>query len=474
MALEVSQANDKKVQVKRSTAMRKFGRTWKRLQSFHLDTFILGLNAQKVEFAFDSIVAQVILCNAVFVGVSLDYADRSAGWLIGELMFAMIFWLELVLKLRLHGFKQWYCGMSEDSERQGIQLANVFDTCIVLADTLQLFLLLGPDEWNDGFLSHVPISILRLVRLIRLTRVLRLLRSNVFKDLFAMIQGLSCGLSTLGWALVVFLLFIYLVALVCREVLGELEPGAERQDPDTTLYFSSVPRSMYTVFRCSFGDCSTRGGIPLFETIGTEKPHWGVLYSLFTFVVVVGLFNVISAIFVESTLASAQDLATEKLQTRLDNPDIWAVNFTKVLKALLMKQNPDMDELDGLTQGDCSDLLISQLMKAEFPKTLFDEVVREDDDVKEALSSLDISATENAHLSDILDPDNGGSIAMLELVDGLQRLRGNPRRGDIIAVDLMVRSLQVKIDFIWRCMKDCQRDLTTNRRSLSNCMYSSI
>merc|ERR1712079_665992 len=98
----------------------------------------------------------------------------------------------------------------------------------------------------------------------------------------------------------------------------------------------------------------------------------------------------------------------------------------------------------------CSHLVVSKLLKAQFPRALFDDVVREDGEVRDAISNLDINTDEISYLSDILDPDNGGSVGMLELVDGLRRLRGDPRRGDIIAVDLMLRSLQEKIDLIWR------------------------
>merc|ERR1712113_1283932 len=38
-----------------------------------------------------------------------------------------------------------------------------------------------------------------------------------------------------------------------------------------------------------------------------------------------------------------------------------------------------------------------------------------------------------------------GTVAIHELVDGLRRLRGEPRRSDIVKVDLMVRSMQQDI-----------------------------
>merc|ERR1712232_1190652 len=71
----------------------------------------------------------------------------------------------------------------------------------------------------------------------------------------------------------------------------------------------------------------------------------------------------------------------------------------------------------------------------------------------QALNALDIDAQDHKYLSDILDPDKSGSITVLEFVRGLKRLRGEPRRSDIVTVDLMMRSLHEKIDVVVERMK---------------------
>merc|ERR1712129_202871 len=91
-------------------------------------------------------------------------------------------------------------------------------------------------------------------------------------------------------------------------------------------------------------------------------------------------------------------------------------------------------------------------MGAEFARDQFNTVVTQNEQARHALIELDIDPEDHKYLSDILDPDNSGTIGVLELVDGLQRLRGEPRRSDTIAIDLMVRSLQEKVDDIWRGM----------------------
>merc|ERR1712232_1534584 len=75
-----------------------------------------------------------------------------------------------------------------------------------------------------------------------------------------------------------------------------------------------------------------------------------------------------------------------------------------------------------------------------------------------ALLNLDICEEDHEHLHDILDPDNGGTIGVLDLLDGLARLRGEPRRSDIITIDLMVRSLQQSLGDLQLLMQGIAND----------------
>merc|ERR1712070_1300318 len=75
--------------------------------------------------------------------------------------------------------------------------------------------------------------------------------------------------------------------------------------------------------------------------------------------------------------------------------------------------------------------------------------VLESESVQQALEGLDIDPNDHKRLPDIMDPDHSGSVSVLELINGIQRLRGHPRRSDVITVDLMIRSLQEKVDDVF-------------------------
>jgi len=161
-------------------------------------------------------------------------------------------------------------------------------------------------------------------------------------------------------------------------------------------------------------------------------------------------------------MASATELAAEKQRQRLEDPERWAVNFVQLLVALLRHVWPgDDDIIEALNDGKLTGPLLERLQAQDISRTLFDEVLETDGNAQQALQELDIQIADHRYLSDILDPDNSSTIGVFELIDGLQRLRGDPRRSDIIAVDLMIRSLQLKIDDIWAWTRNSlQKTLT--------------
>ena len=55
------------------------------------------------------------------------------------------------------------------------------------------------------------------------------------------------------------------------------------------------------------------------------------------------------------------------------------------------------------------------------------------------LNDLDIDEEDHNGLFDVLDVDNSGTLDVDEIISGLRKLRGEPRKSDIVSVLLMVR-----------------------------------
>lgn len=443
-----------------------------------LYTRISSLEGHELELLIDSNMSLVIILNAIFIGVSLDHDKnldddhRMTGWQVVDIVFTCIFVVELVTKCFLHGFSAHYCGKDKYS--------NTFDSLLIFLDATQMVIGLSMPETSRKMQdAGIPAaSLFRIVRLVRLTRLIRLLRTEYFKDLLSMLQGMAGGALTLLWAVVVFFLMVYVVALICREFFGsDITPIA-----NVTKYFENVPRSMFTVFRCSFGDCSTDGGVPIPEHISAEfGGAYAILYCFFVFMITIGLFNVISAIFVDSTMSAQADIATKRAQERLEDEERWAESVATIIREMLIaesqssERSPDsmdtkLSERAAIT-GPYLVQNFESICSVEFHRDTLDRAVHKDHpdskNVRHALLNLDIDPTDQKRLSDILDPDHSGTVSVLELTEGLKRLRGDPRRSDVVTCDLMIRSLQEKVDDIHDRVKGLYDHLSPHYDHLS-------
>merc|ERR1712151_182707 len=110
----------------------------------------------------------------------------------------------------------------------------------------------------------------------------------------------------------------------------------------------------------------------------------------------------------------------------------WARNISALIDILWKKAG---------NEGSASSTCIDEIALLDLPCATVKECMQTPE-ARSALSNLDISQEDQQNLDDILDPDNGGTIGVLDLMDGVARLRGEPRRSDIISVDLMVRVVQ--------------------------------
>jgi hypothetical protein len=159
------------------------------------------------------------------------------------------------------------------------------------------------------------------------------------------------------------------------------------------------------------------------------------------------MFNIISAIFVDSTLAvSARDASKTKTD-RMHNQKLWATSVVTIIRELLHQKRENGHEIDVLPDTPHVED-VEKLIKVSFSRADLEKVVKRNTVVCQALDNLDIDQHDHDNLSDILDPDHNGNIEVLELIEGLRRLRGDPRRGDVVSVNLMIRSLQARAEEI--------------------------
>jgi hypothetical protein len=205
--------------------------------------FVRDMDKKRKDNLVDFVMIGVILLNSVTIGASMDYASDVFVYI--DVVFSLTFLVELTIKFRLHGFRPFFKSA-----------LNCFDFSLICIDMFQLILfVILKSPLAD---AAPPASMFRVVRLVRLGRLARLVKLQVFSDLISMISGMIGGMTTLLWSIFLFMLIVYITALLFRESFGHDDHMV--QQVNITPYFDSVPRSMLTVFLYFFGEFQTMDG----------------------------------------------------------------------------------------------------------------------------------------------------------------------------------------------------------------------
>ncbi|CAJ1446636.1 unnamed protein product [Effrenium voratum] len=237
-------------------------------------------------FLLEIAPAFVILANAVVIGWGADDDPDAPIWQVLEWLFTLIFTCEAMLRMRWTGCKTYFSGPDAGW--------NYFDlVCLVCAYTdilvtLSMERAVVDDESNS---SLDGIMLIKILRLARVCRIIRVMRFGAVRELRVIILGVLSGVRVLFWAIVLLFFTVYVVGVSARMVIGE--------EPE----FSTVTAAMMTTFRCVTDGCSSANGNPLHEHLRAK--HGAVfmlVYMVLFLFVVIGIFNLIMAVFLDSVL----------------------------------------------------------------------------------------------------------------------------------------------------------------------------
>merc|ERR1719362_205588 len=393
------------------------------------------------------------------MGFLMDVPGADGGpWLVVKVCFATLFWIEIIVKVSLLGWRKQYL-------RRNSAISNLFDSVLVLVDSLDILLSFFKTQLPGGN----TILIFRTIRLLRVVRLFRIFKAPIFDDLVAMVYALFAGSATLLWSVIFFLCFVYATSLLFRAGFGPHPDDPQQGTTDPAImefYFQNVPRALLTTYRCSVGDCSTRLGTPMLES--TEHEHGtlaSLLLSCLLFLASVGLFNIMGAVFLERIMTYAAAKSLEKQRARLNDKRLWNDNVSRFIDLQLQLHDEvtrdDSGEIEPeslhlnskVRKQDAYKYLTNMtneaLLQKTFHRELVDLSVQTHKEAKQILANLDIEEQDCLNLSDVLDKNKNGLIDIMELISGLRRLRGPARRGDIAAVDLAIQSIQARVDEMW-------------------------
>lgn len=336
---------------------------------------------------FTFFIGGVIAMNAIQIGVETNHRQNSDAdhWVIIEIIFALIFFVELVLRLFAERSKFFKDGW------------NIFDLVLVACSCLDTFVLAFVDAGNG---TMNIISILRIMRLVRLARIFRLLR--FFKELWLLVSGIAGAIRTLVWAFLLMAVIIYVCAILFTRTIGQ--PYAD-EDPEIDMYFGSIDVSMFTLFQV----LTLEAWADICRCAMKHEPWVWIFFLLYLSLTTYAIMNIVIAVIVDNTAEQAMKQKQDLHKKEEEEKRQAAQKISEIFLAADADKN-------------------GEVTKEEFLSAM------EQEQVQRYLQQIGIDIRQAENLFDILDYDESGSLDAQEFSTGVMKARGEAKARDLLTV----------------------------------------
>lgn len=299
------------------------------------------------ENLMEMLVLFLVGLNCVVMAISADYSQEWIGWQVIEIVFLAAFTVEIIIKVgsaamrhigsQNNGVCSWSLCVLQGAQDYLREPMNVFDVAVTVMagiDLLLTFLQVG---------ESTNLTMFRIFRLARLGRLAKVFRGN--RELGLLISGIATGMRTVLWSFVLLGTITFTLAVLLRQ---NREQG-NHEELDKT--FSSVPSSMFVIFRClvlgSEGACSDGNNEPFFTTLSDEMGWlFKIPWLISEVLVICGILNVIASVFLVQAQHNNHNLQ-QKIDTHMKpREDKLLMKLDKLLRTLVRPQRKSMPPME--------------------------------------------------------------------------------------------------------------------------------
>jgi len=260
--------------------------------------------------AFDTLMAVVVITNAVTIGLQVDHAGVHVGedppqlYENIETVFCVVFSLELAIRI--------YALRAEFFRTFGW---NYFDAALVaLQVTEEVFKAMGRTTGSSSVARNVKVmKVWRLLRLFRSMRLIRIVR--VVDEFSKLVYLVVCSFWSFLWTMLLLLILTYITGTFITQIVAD---HGDRTPPDVESelrgHFGRLGSTVFVLFESILGGVDWKDLVdPLFH-ISVALPLLFVLYIAF---VVLVLLNLVTGVFVETAQRKRDHDTQDELQQKL-------------------------------------------------------------------------------------------------------------------------------------------------------------
>lgn len=352
---------------------------------------------------FDLFCGLMILINAVLIGAETEYLTQHQQ-------------VSNELRHSQAALNVWY----------------IVEICLRLATQRCLFFYGNDSRWNlfDAFLVTTSLldlvaesaiatnmngtRVIRAIRLMRITRTLRVIRVlRYLAEFRRMVYAMSASLQTLFWSLVLLLFLMYTFSIWLTQGVTShtmmLDPAERAQSAQLVIdlegYFGTLGRSLYTLYKAitagmSWGDAA--------EALLQISPFYTAIFIGFLSISLFGALNIVTSVFVESAMSSAQHSRELLVQEKTKQKETYVKHLKHIFKEI------DQDKSGVLSEEELVDFLSNDNLH-----------------LQSYFEALELNATNARVLFRLLDQDGSGCVDYVEFCEGCMKLKGEAQSFDI-------------------------------------------
>lgn len=388
-------------------------------------------------WAFEAFYAFAILSNSICIGIEVHYAAHSRGkplpaaFFVIDQSYAFLFFLELVLRMLAEGRPFFWSSPNV--------AWNYLDILINITSVLNLVSFLGEDTSRGTFDASGNVRVIRILRLTRVIRVVRIVKIVRFiRALRSLVYSIFGTMKVLLWSVLLLFMIMYVFAIVFTDVSNEYANGFENVSEESLAflqnYFFDLERSVFTLFSSI---CNGLNWGEIADKLNALSRVWGYLYTIFVAFCLFAVLNVMTGMFCQSAIESAERDQDLHIQNAMNNKQQQVEMFMSIFHML-------QEDRGRRASGNITFMEFEQLFDREQIRTFF--------------QALDVEAKDAWTLFKLMDVSGNGDLDASEFVDGCMRLKGPARSIDVSLLLQEQRRIRKKIVSIEQILADLRRD----------------